>query len=178
MKEKLLLHTCCAPCSVYVISQLANDYDLTVYFYNPNIFPEEEYLQRLAEVKDHCQTKNIKHVEADYLTKKWFNYIAGYENEPERGQRCDLCFLHRLGQVAEYAKDNKFDWFTTTLTMGRQKNSFKVMEAGRKAEDKYRIKFLAIDFKKNFGIQISDWLAKQMDFYKQNYCGCVFSMKK
>lgn len=177
MKEKLLLHTCCAPCSVYVINKLREKFILTVYFYNPNIFPEEEYLQRLAEIKDFCQRKKINYIEADYSQKKWFNFIKGYENEPERGQRCDLCFLHRLAKVAEYAKENDFDWFTTTLTNGRQKKSFQVLQAGRKAEDKHRVKFLAADFKKNSGVQISDWLSKQMDMYKQDYCGCVFSKK-
>ncbi len=178
MKEKLLLHTCCAPCSIYIISKLAQGYDLTVYYFNPNIFPEEEYLKRLAEVKEFCQRKKIKHIEADYTSKEWFKQIEGYEHEPERGQRCDLCFNYRLGNVAKYAKDNGFDWFTTSLTSGRQKNSFKVMEAARKAENKFEVKFLAIDFKKNFGTQINDWLSQQMDLYRQEYCGCLFSIRK
>jgi len=178
MKEKLLLHTCCAPCSIYIIGKLSQEYDLTVYFYNPNIFPEEEYLKRLNEVKDFCQRKKINYIEADYSSQDWFKYIEGYEHEAERGQRCDLCFNYRLGNVARYAKDNGFDLFTTSLTAGRQKNSFKVMEAARKAEDKYGSRFLAIDFKKNFGAQINDWIAEQMSLYRQDYCGCLFSMKK
>ena len=177
MKEKLLLHACCAPCSVYIINQLLDKFDLTVYFYNPNIFPEEEYLKRLAEVKNFCNSRKINYIEPDYQPKEWFNFIRGYETEPEKGFRCELCFLYRLSKVAEYAKANKFDWFSTTLTMGRQKQSFKILEIGRKAETKHKVKFWAQDFKKDFGTQISDWLAKQMDLYKQDYCGCLFSMK-
>ena len=174
-KEKLLLHVCCAPCSIYVINRLLDYFNLTVYFFNPNIFPEEEYLKRLAEVKNFCKSRKIDYIEEDYFQKDWFKFIDGYESEPERGFRCELCFLYRLSKTAKFAKNNNFDWFSTTLTMGRQKQSFKVLEIGRKAEDKYRVKFWAEDFKKNFGTQISDWLAKQMDLYKQDYCGCVFS---
>ena len=176
-KEKLLLHVCCAPCSVYIINQALEKFDLTVYFCNSNIFPEEEYLERLAEVKKFCQKRKVNYVEADYQPKDWFRFVSGFENEPEKGLRCDLCFLFRLNKTAEYAKNNNFDWFTTTLTMGRQKKSFQVMQAGRKAEDKYGIKFWAEDFKKNYGVQISDWLAKQMNLYRQKYCGCIFSKK-
>ncbi|MCX6746275.1 MAG: epoxyqueuosine reductase QueH [Candidatus Parcubacteria bacterium] len=177
MKEKLLLHVCCAPCSIYVINQLLEKFELTVYFFNPNIFPEEEYWQRLAEIKNFCQGRNINYLEEEYRPKSWLNFIKGYENEKERGLRCDLCFLFRLNKSAEYAKFNDFDWFSTTLTMGRQKNSFQVMQAGRKAEDRYRVKFWDQDFKKNFGVQISDWLAKKLGLYRQEYCGCVFSKK-
>jgi len=175
MKEKLLLHVCCAPCSIYVINQLLEKFDLTVYFFNPNIFPEEEYWQRLTEVKDFCQHQGIAYVEEEYQPQNWLNFIKGYESEPERGFRCELCFLYRLGKTAEYAKARQFDWFATTLTMGRQKNSFQVLEAGRKAEAKTRVKFFGQDFKKNFGVQIADWLAQQLGLYKQDYCGCVFS---
>jgi len=175
MSEKLLLHVCCAPCSIYVINQLIESFDLTVYFLNSNIWPEEEYLQRLAEIREFCKRKNIKYIEAEYQPKKWLNYVSGYENEPEKGARCQLCFKYRLNKVAEYAAKNGFDWFSTTLTMGRQKNSFQIIKIGREAESKYRVKFWAQDFKKSFGTQISDWLAKQMNLYKQDYCGCLFS---
>jgi len=175
MKEKILLHACCAPCSIYVINQLRENFDLTVYFFNPNIFPEEEYLQRLAEVKDFCTRKKINYIEDDYAQKDWFRYVQGYENEPERGRRCDFCFMNRLGKTAQYAKDNGYDWFSTTLTMGRQKDSWQVIKIGRKMEDKHGVKFWSQDFKKKYGTQISDWLAEQLGLYKQDYCGCVFS---
>ena len=177
MKEKLLLHVCCAPCSIYIINQLLDKFDLTVYFFNPNIFPEEEYLQRLSEIKKFCQSRGIEYIEEKYVPQNWLNFIKGYENEPEKGFRCDLCFNLRLGKAAEFAKANNFDWFSTTLTMGRQKNSLQVINAGHKAENKYRVKFYDKDFKKNFGVQVSDWLAKKMGLYKQDYCGCVFSKK-
>jgi predicted adenine nucleotide alpha hydrolase (AANH) superfamily ATPase len=177
MKERLLLHVCCAPCSIYVINQLLDKFDLTVYFFNPNIFPEEEYLQRLSEVKKFCQSRGIDYIEENYKPKAWLNFVRGYECEPEKGFRCELCFNLRLGKTAEYAKNNGYDWFTTTLTMGRQKNSLQVLDAGRKAESKYRVKFYDWDFKKNFGVQVSDWLAKQLGLYKQDYCGCVFSRR-
>lgn len=176
-REKLLLHTCCAPCSIYVISQLLDKFDLTVYFYNPNIFPEEEYLQRLAEVKNFCDSRRIPYIEDEYNKVDWLGFVRGYENEPERGNRCHLCFLLRLGKTAEFAKNNGFDWFSTTLTMGRQKNSLQVLNAGRKVESEYGLKFYDQDFKKNFGVQISDWLADRLGLYRQDYCGCVFSKK-
>ena len=122
-KEKLLLHTCCAPCSIYVINQLLDKFEVTVYFFNPNIFPEEEYLQRLSEVKEFCRRQKILYYEENYQPRKWLTFVKGYEQEPEKGFRCDLCFLFRLGKTAEFAKANDFDWFATTLTMGRQKNS-------------------------------------------------------
>lgn len=175
MRQKLLLHTCCAPCSIYVINQLLDNFDVTVYFFNPNIFPEEEYLQRLAEVKEFCRRKKIAYVEADYEPYSWLNFIHGYEQEPEKGFRCDLCFLLRLSKTAEFALDNGYPWFGTTLTMGRQKNSLQVLNAGRKVESKYRVRFWDQDFKKKFGTQISDWLAGRLGLYRQDYCGCVFS---
>jgi len=177
MKEKLLLHVCCAPCSIYVINQLLDEFDLTVYFYNPNIFPEEEYLQRLAEVKEFCRRKKIVYIEENYQPQNWLKFIKGYEQEPEKGFRCDLCISLRLDKTAEYAKANGYSWFSTTLTMGRQKNSLQVLGIGRKVESKYRIKFWDQDFKKKFGTQISDWLAVKLGLYRQEYCGCVFSMK-
>lgn len=177
IKERLLLHTCCAPCSIYIINQLLDKFDLMVYFFNPNIFPEEEYLQRQSEIKKFCQSTKIDFYEEDYQLKRWLNFIKGYESEPERGFRCDLCFLFRLSKAAEFARVNDFDWFSTTLTMGRQKNSLQVLNAGRKAESKYRIKFWDQDFKKNYGVQISDWLANRLGLYKQDYCGCVFSRR-
>ncbi len=175
MKERLLLHACCAPCSIYIINQLRDKFDVTVYFFNPNIFPEDEYLQRLAEVKEFCRRKKIPYFEEKYLHRDWLNYIKGYEKEPEKGFRCDLCFLLRLSKAAEFAKMHAFDWFTTSLTMGRQKNSLQVLNAGRKVEGKYGVKFWDQDFKKKYGTQISDWLAERLGLYRQDYCGCVFS---
>jgi len=177
MKAKLLLHTCCAPCSIYVINQLLDKFDLMVYFYNPNIFPEEEYWQRQSEIKRFCQSAKIAYFEEEYNPHNWLGFIRGYEGEPEKGSRCDLCFLFRLNKAAEFARANDFDWFSTTLTMGRQKNSLQVLNAGRKAEAKYKVKFWDQDFKKKFGTQIADWLAKRLGLYKQEYCGCVFSKK-
>jgi epoxyqueuosine reductase len=177
IKERLLLHTCCAPCSIYVINQLLDKFDLTVYFFNPNIFPEDEYLQRLAEVKEFCRREKIKYIEEYYQPKHWLNFIKGYEQEPEKGFRCDLCFLLRLGKTAEFAQANGYNWFSTTLTMGRQKNSLQVLNAGRKVEGKYDIKFWDQDFKKKYGTQIADWLAGRLGLYRQDYCGCVFSHK-
>jgi len=176
-KEKLLLHVCCAPCSIYVINQLRENFDLMVYFFNPNIFPEDEYLQRQSEIKKFCQSAKIAYYEEEYEPQTWLSLIKGYESEPEKGSRCDLCFFYRLSKAAEFARANDFDWFSTTLSMGRQKNSWQVLNAGRKAESKYKIKFFDQDFKKNFGVQISDWLAQKLGLYKQDYCGCVFSRK-
>jgi len=177
-KEKLLLHVCCAPCSIYVINQLLERFDLMVYFFNPNIFPEEEYLHRQSEIKKFCQQAKIAYYEEEYDPQSWLDFIKGFESEPERGNRCDLCFLFRLNKTAELAGANEIEWFSTTLSMGRQKKSFQVLKAGRKAEDRYGVKFYDQDFKRNFGVQISDWLAKRLGLYKQEYCGCVFSKNR
>jgi len=176
-KEKLLLHSCCAPCSIYVINQLTEKFDLAVYFFNPNIYPEEEYLLRLAEVKNYCRQRKIPYYDQNYNNQQWLKYISGYETEPEKGFRCELCIRHRLNQTAKFARENDFQWFATTLTSGRKKNSLQILKIGHKIENKQGVKFLAQDFKKNYGTQISDWLAKQLDLYKQKYCGCVFSKK-
>lgn len=155
-----------------------DNFEVTVYFFNPNVFPEEEYLLRLAEVKNFCQSRKIAYEEENYCPADWLKFIRGYEREPERGLRCDLCFLYRLSKTGELAQAKNFPWFATTLTMGRQKNSFKVLSAGRKVADRLGIKFLDQDFKKNYGVQIADWLAQRLGLYRQNYCGCVFSIPK
>jgi predicted adenine nucleotide alpha hydrolase (AANH) superfamily ATPase len=166
--KKFLLHTCCAPCSIAVIDELKDQYDLTVFFYNPNIYPEEEYLKRKKEVVKICQEWEIKMVDLettkistvfslereeiskiDYDQKEWNYGIKGLENESEGGARCSKCFLFRLEKTAKYAKEFGFDIFCTTLTSGRNKKAEIINSIGRSLSKKYGIEFLEADWKKD-----------------------------
>ena len=152
--KKFLLHTCCAPCSIAIIDELKDKYDLTVYFYNPNIFPEAEYLKRKAEVIKICKDWKVKMVDADYEPEHWNKQIKGLENEPEGGARCVVCFKTRLEKAASYAAQNGFDIFGTSLTSGRNKKADVIHPLGLALAEKYNL-----------------------EFYRQDYCGCSFSKK-
>lgn len=178
MKPKLLLHTCCAPCSAYVIQLLQKDYEVTGYFYNPNIHPEEEYQKRLAEEKKYFDKISVKLIEGAYDKERWFELTKGHEDDPERGERCWICYQMRLDRSGRFAAENGFEWFSTTLSLSPHKDFAKIKQIGLEISDKYKIKFLAQDFKKNDGFKKSLEISKCEHFYRQNYCGCVFSMKK
>jgi predicted adenine nucleotide alpha hydrolase (AANH) superfamily ATPase len=179
-RPKLLLHSCCAPCSSYVIQFLSEYFHMEIFFFNPNIYPEEEYIKRLEE-----QIRLIKEMGLDYKVVKneykshlFYNAVKGYENMGEGSERCYRCFELRLDKTAEYAKLNGFDYFTTTLTISPLKNAQKINEIGLDLEKKYKIKFLNSDFKKNNGFKSSVDLSKKYNLYRQNYCGCIFSQQE
>ncbi len=175
--QKLLLHTCCAPCSITVIDELKDLYDLTVYFYNPNIYPENEYLKRKAEVIKVCQEWNIPMIDADYETEKWEERIKGLENEPEGGKRCLNCFAIRLNKAGEYAKANGFDVFATSLTSGRNKKADVIHPLGSSVAKKFGLKFLDVDWKTEGRQEKSNKLCNEKNIYRQKYCGCKYSKK-
>jgi len=175
--KKLLLHTCCAPCGIAIIDELRPKYDLTVFFYNPNIFPEEEYLKRKTEVIKVCREWAVPMVDADYETKKWDNKTAGLENEPEMGARCPVCIGLRLEKAAEYAKNNDFDLFGTTLTMGRNKKAEAINPLGLSSAEKFGVKFFVADWKKSGRQEKAKKMVAERGIYRQNYCGCRFSKK-
>ena len=168
--NKLLLHSCCGPCSSSVIERLRDYFDITVIYYNPNIEPKEEYEKRKSEQLRLLNELGIKFMDIDYLNK-----IKGYENEPENGLRCPLCFELRLDKTASKAKENNFDFFGTTLTVSPHKNSKIINEIGLKLEERYGVKFLLSDFKKEDGYKRSIELSKKYDLYRQDYCGCLYS---
>lgn len=178
---KLLLHVCCAPCSSYCLEYLSKYFDISVYFYNPNISIANEYNYRLSEEKRLVSLMPfeypVKVVEGEYLPKDYFEYVKGLENEPEGGKRCEKCFRLRLESSARYAKEHGFDYFTTTLTISPLKNAQLLNSIGSELAEKYGVPWLYSDFKKREGYKRSIILSKEYDLYRQNYCGCVFSKR-
>ena len=177
MKQKLLLHVCCAPCSTHVINELKKDYNLTLYFYNPNIHKEDEYKKRLKQVKKLASKLRLPLLIGKYNIDKWFKATKGQEKEPEGGKRCNTCFFLRLDDVAKLAKKHKFHSFTTTLTVSPYKNSTVINLIGKRLKDKYNVNFLESDFKKQGGYKKSIELSKKHNLYRQNYCGCLYSIR-
>lgn len=173
--KKLLLHCCCAPCAVYVVEELSSNYDLTLFFYNPNIHPEYEYQKRLKELKNFADMKKIDFLSGDYDVKNWLSKISGRENDPERGKRCRICYEERLRRTAEYAKNNDFDFWGTTLTISPHKSAQVINYLGLELQDEYGVNFMKADFKKKDGFKKSLELSRRYDFYRQNYCGCLYS---
>ena len=173
--NKILLHSCCGPCSSSVIERLRDYFDITVLYYNPNIEPKEEYEKRKSEQLRLLNELGIKFMDIDYLNEEYHKVVKGYENEPENGLRCPICFELRLDKTASLAKENNFDYFGTTLTVSPHKNSKIINEIGLKLQDKYNIKYLLSDFKKEDGYKRSIELSKKYDLYRQDYCGCLYS---
>jgi len=171
--DKLLLLSCCAPCSVGVITDLhAQGIDFTVFFYNPNIRPESEYIRRRDENKRICQELGVPFIEGDYNPEIWAEQTQGLENEPEQGKRCDVCFLIRLKQAAHYAKKNGFTRFSSVLGISRYKNFDQVCRAGLTASQEVQIPYDMTNWRKNGGLEKANQLAKEKGLYRQNYCGC------
>ena len=177
-REKLALHSCCGPCSSYVIEYLSQYFDITVFFYNPNIHPSAEYEHRLSEQKRLCEIMKIPMIDCDYLPDDFFDFVKGLEKEKEGGQRCTKCFEMRLDYTAKKAKQNGFALFATTLTVSPHKNAPLINGIGESISKKYDIKWLPSDFKKRSGYLRSIRLSEQYELYRQNYCGCVFSKQK
>lgn len=177
-RPRLLLHSCCGPCSSYVIEYLSKHFDITVYYYNPNIFPREEYEKRLAE-----QIKLVERLggavmcESEYDPDRFYEVATGLEGEREGGARCAECFRLRLDKTAEMAKEGGFDYFCTTLTVSPHKNAPLINEISEQAAEKYGVAALPADFKKREGYKRSIELSKQFDLYRQDYCGCEFSIR-
>ena len=178
----LLLHSCCAPCSSYCIEYLSQHFNITVLYYNPNIYPEDEYEKRKAEQKRliaEMETKYpVKMLDCDFESEKFYEMAKGLENCRECGERCFKCYHLRLRKTAEEAKKNNFDYFTTTLTISPLKNAEKINEIGNELAEEYNIQWLPSDFKKREGYKRSIELSKVHNLYRQNYCGCVFSQNE
>ena len=181
MKKKMLLHSCCGPCSTAVIDRLKDDYDLTIFYYNPSIFPREEYEHRLAEQIRYAKEcgLNIKVIDGKYDDCAYFyEKYKGYETCLEGGDRCEICFRLRLDKTAQYAKAENFDIFATTLTVSPHKNAKLINKIGQEIGKKYEIEYLVADFKKQDGFLKSIRFAKEYNLYRQNYCGCKFSIRQ
>lgn len=176
-KPKLLLHSCCAPCSTTCIERLKDYFDITIIYYNPNIEPISEYEKRKQEQIKIIKLYNIKYVDCDYDNDLFHNMANGLENVPERGIRCHKCYRLRLDYVANFAKNNGYDYFCTTLTVSPYKLSNVINEIGFELEKKYNINYLCSDFKKQNGYKKSIELSNKYGLYRQNYCGCIYSRK-
>jgi len=178
MGRKIILHACCAICSAYPLSMLKDSgYDVIVYFYNPNIHPEEEYQKRLEAQHTLCKHFGCKLVEGEYNPDEYYSFVKGFENEPERGLRCDKCFELRLQKTAEYAKSIGVDVFTTSIVISPHKNFSKISQIGEKIAKDMGINYLAIDFKKKDGFLKTNRISKELNLYRQNYCGCSFAKR-
>ena len=178
----LLLHSCCAPCSSYVIEYLSQYFFITILYYNPNISPLTEYEKRKKEQIRLIQSMNVPNkvqfMDCDYDNSVYECEIKGLENEPERGKRCTVCFQLRLKKTAQLAKECHYDYFGTTLTVSPYKNSALINEIGKQLEKDCGVSFLVSDFKKKNGYKRSIELSKEYNLYRQNYCGCKYSKPK
>lgn len=175
VKPKLLLHSCCAPCSSAVIERLKDVFDLTVYYYNPNLDSEKEFELRAEEQKRLCSLFNVKCVVEPFNSEEFLSQVKGLEEEMEGGKRCAKCFYIRLKKSAQMAKEGDYDYFTTTLTISPLKNANMLNTIGNAVGKEVGVMFLPSDFKKKNGYYRSIELSKQYELYRQNYCGCIFS---
>lgn len=176
---RLLLHSCCAPCSSYVLEYLSDYFEITVLYYNPNIFPENEYTKRILEQQMLIQDMEVKHpisfLAGAYDREKFYEIARGLEHLREGGERCFKCYELRLEEAARVAKEGEFDYFTTTLSISPLKNAEKLNQIGTKVGERYGVSYLQSDFKKKNGYKRSIELSKIYGLYRQDYCGCEFS---
>lgn len=177
-RPSLLLHSCCGPCSTSVINELKDYFELIVYYYNPNIFPEEEYLRRKEEQRLYLESLGIVYILGDYENDKYELAIKGLEMEPEGGSRCSVCFKLRLEKTAQIADELNMEYFTTTLTVSTHKNSRIINEIGLELANEYKVEYLVSDFKKNDGYGKSIRMSQELGMYRQDYCGCSYSKQE
>lgn len=176
---KLLLHCCCGPCSTYVFEYLIKHFKITAFYYNPNTYPEEEYNFRFKQLEKFSNLSgyNFEIIKSNYRDSEFYNEINGLENEPEGKKRCEKCINLRLKETAKLAKKLNFDYFTTTLSVSPHKNADFINKCGNYLEEKYKVNYLFADFKKKDGYKRSIELSNKYELYRQNYCGCKFSLR-
>ncbi len=178
---RLLLHSCCAPCSSYVLEYLSNYFEITVFYYNPNIYPEQEYEKRVQEQQELIRKMPAKYpilfVEGAFEKEKFYEMAQGLEDAPEGGARCIKCYEMRLRKTAELAQKENFDYFTTTLSISPLKNAEKLNKIGTHLAEICGIEYLLSDFKKKNGYKRSTELSREYGLYRQDYCGCEFSIR-
>lgn len=178
----LLLHSCCAPCSSYCLETLSKDFAITVFYYNPNIYPEEEYWKRVKEQERFIELLETEHpisfLEGKYEKERFYQTVKGMENIPEGGERCFACYRLRLSEAVKAAEEAGCDYITTTLTISPMKNAQKLNEIGEELCRETKVQWLPSDFKKKNGYKRSTELSKEYGMYRQDYCGCVFSKRE
>lgn len=179
---KLLLHSCCAPCSSYVIEYLSSYFKILVFYYNPNLYPDEEYEKRVNEQMRFIQAFPVKYpvefLSGDFEKERFYEAVKGLEQEPEGGARCFACYRLRLTETVKTAKRLGMDYFTTTLSISPLKNAVKLNEIGEELAEEYGVAYLPSDFKKKNGYHRSVELSKEYGMYRQDYCGCIFSYQR
>lgn len=178
-RPKLLLHVCCGPCAAGTLANIADFFDITLYFYNPNIMPKEEFFRRLETLKQVISHfEGIKLLVPEQDTQDYLSLVQGMESLPEGGTRCAKCFEMRLNETARYLSEhkNEFDYFATTLTISPMKNATLINAIGNNLAQKYGVSYLASDFKKRDGYLMSTKLCKEWGIYRQHYCGCKFDI--
>lgn len=179
---RLLLHSCCAPCSSYVLEYLSDYFEITVFYYNPNIFPESEYTKRILEQQiliGEMKTKYpVSFLAGSYEKERFYEIAKGLEHLKEGGERCFRCYALRLEEAARIAKESEFEYYTTTLSISPLKNADRLNEIGMEIAQKYQIQYLQSDFKKKNGYKRSIELSKEFGLYRQDYCGCIYSMQE
>lgn len=178
-RPKLLIHSCCGPCSTYVLDYLKDYFEISIFYYNPNIYPEEEFYFRAKEQEDLCKKMgpDLGFIGTDHRADEYYKRIKGHEDEPEKGSRCEICFRLRLEETAKYGADHGFDYFTTSLSISPHKNSQLLNKIAGQVEEAYPIKYLYSDFKKREGFKKSVELTNKFHMYRQEYCGCEYSYK-
>ncbi len=174
-RPRLLLHSCCGPCSSYVLEYLTGYFDVTVLFYGPNIQPREEYDKRLGYQKRVLEHFGAAYLECAYGGEAFDEAVRGLESEPEGGVRCTACFALRIGETARLAALHGFDWYCTTLSVSPHKDAERINAIGRAMGEKYNVRWLPSDFKKRGGYQRSIELSRELELYRQDYCGCLYS---
>ena len=180
-KPTLLLHACCAPCSSAVLERLREVFSITILYYNPNIYPPQEYHRREQELERFLKDagmSGISLIELPYDPQEFYTAVKGLEQEPERGERCTVCYRLRMEQAARYAAAHGFDWFTTTLSISPVKDPVRINQIGQELAQKYGVAHLPSEFRKKNGYKRSLELSAEYGLYRQDYCGCVFSVRK
>ena len=180
-RPALLLHSCCGPCSSSVLERLTENFSVTLLWYNPNLYPESEFIKRLDTQREQLEKSgmadSVSVIVEPWRNEDYYEKIKGLENEPEGGKRCEQCFMLRLSETARIAAEKGFDYFCTTLTVSRYKNAPLINGLGEAAGEKAGVKWLPSDFKKHGGEERSQFLSRKYGLYRQNYCGCEFSLR-
>jgi predicted adenine nucleotide alpha hydrolase (AANH) superfamily ATPase len=174
----MLLHVCCATCAAYPVELLGQDFDITMFFYNPNIYPREEYLKRLESVKKLSRISGISLMEGPYNTGSWSSRIRGTEDEPEGGKRCFLCFGLRLERTASAARKNNMDIFASTLSISPRKDTKMIFETASVISKVHDVDYYPADLKKKDGFKRTNEISRAYEIYRQDYCGCKYSIRK
>ena len=177
-KPGFLLHCCCAPCSTYPLRILREDFNVTAFFYNPNIHPRKEYIARKEEMESFAARWGVPLIVGEYDVKEWFRRVKGYEDEPEGGARCEICYRMRLEKTVKLAREKGIPFFGTTLTISPHKKAVVINRIGKELGEIWGVNFYEADFKKKDGFKISCQISREEGLYRQDYCGCIFSLRE